>query len=124
MTMHKALHPSDEFEKKKEEELVALKIVLDALIQWLEDYIERHRRKLITASRNNTDDTRINKTKITKKQKEEEKQLYRRFKWLTNVISDEKTQIWLKNGNLKRETEFLIIAGQNNTIRTNHMKGK
>ena len=28
------------------------------------------------------------------------------------------------DGNLKRETEFLLIAAQNNVIRTNHIKAK
>ena len=29
---------------------------------------------------------------------------------------------WLRNGNLLRETESLLIAAQNNAIRTNHIK--
>ena len=35
-----------------------------------------------------------------------------------------KTQIWLRKGNLKRETESLLIAAQNNAIRTNFGKAK
>ena len=31
---------------------------------------------------------------------------------------------WLRKGNLKRETEFLLIAAQNNAIRTNHIKAR
>ena len=30
--------------------------------------------------------------------------------------------MWLKNGNLERETESLLIAAQNNAIRTNPIK--
>ena len=30
--------------------------------------------------------------------------------------------MWLRKGNLKRETEFLLIAAQNNAIRINHIK--
>ena len=30
--------------------------------------------------------------------------------------------MWLKKGNLKRETESLLIAAQKNAIRTNHIK--
>ena len=40
---------------------------------------------------------------------------------LSNV-SHEKTWTWLRKGNLKRETESLPIAAQNNAIRTNHIK--
>ena len=58
----------------------------------------------------------------TRKQKLEEKQLYGCFKRLINNISPQKTWTWLRKRNLKRETESLLIAAQNNTIRTNHIK--
>ena len=44
------------------------------------------------------------------------------FKQLISNISHEKTWTWLKKGNLKRETESLQIAAQNNAIRTNYIK--
>ena len=31
---------------------------------------------------------------------------------------------WLRNRNFKRETECLLIAAQNNAIRTNYVKAK
>ena len=34
------------------------------------------------------------------------------------------TWTWLWKGNLKKETEFLSIAAQNNAIRTNYIKAK
>ena len=52
-----------------------------------------------------------------------EKQLYGHFKQLIN-ISHQKTWIWLRKGNLKREMESLLIAAQNNAIRTNHIKAR
>ena len=63
-----------------------------------------------------------NRMTITRKQKWEEKQLYRRFKRLLNNISHEKIWTWLRKGNFKRETESLQIAAQNNAVRTNHIK--
>ena len=51
------------------------------------------------------------------KQKWEEKQLYWNFKLQTSEISHEKTWTWLRKGNLKRETESLLIAAQNKAIR-------
>ena len=60
----------------------------------------------------------------TRKQKWEEKQLYGRFKRLVNNISHQKTWTWLRKGNLKRETESLQIATQDNAIRTNHIKAR
>ena len=61
---------------------------------------------------------------ITTKQKWEGKQLYGRFKWLINNISHQKTWTWLRKGNFKRETESLLIAAQNNAIRTKHIKAR
>ena len=61
---------------------------------------------------------------INRKQKWEEKQLYERFKRLINDISHDKTWTWLRKGNLKRETESLQRAVQNNAIRTNQVKAR
>ena len=52
------------------------------------------------------------------------KQLYGCFKQLISIISHEKTLTWLRKGNLKRETESLLIATENNAIRTNHIKAR
>ena len=62
-----------------------------------------------------------NRMTITRKQKWEDKQLYGRFKRLMN-ISHEKTWTWLRKGNPMKEIESLLIAAQNNTIRTNYIK--
>ena len=47
-------------------------------IQRLEDYIEKRGGRQITATKNNTNDTKTSRTRITRKQKWEEKQLYER----------------------------------------------
>ena len=49
---------------------------------------------------------------------------YGRFKRLINNILHQKTWTWLRKGNLKRETESLRIAAQDNAIRTNHIKSR
>ena len=79
---------------------------------------------LITAIGNDTDYTMDNRMKITGKQKWEGKQLYGRFKRQINNISQDKTLTWLRKGNFKRETESLLIAAQNNAVRTNHIKAR
>ena len=83
---------------------------IDASVHQLEDYMEKHRGRLITFTRNNTNDTRSSGTAITRKQKWEVKQLCKRLKRLTSDISQEKTWTYLRKGNLKRETESLQIA--------------
>ena len=61
---------------------------------------------------------------ITRKQKWEGKQLHGRFKRLISNISHDKTWTWLRKGNFKRETESLLIAAQDNAIRTYHIKAR
>ena len=78
---------------------------VNASTRLLENYIKNRGGRLITASRNNTDNASINRRKITRKQKWEEKQSFRK-------------------GNLKRETESLLIVVQNNAIRTNYVKAR
>ena len=130
MTMHKAFHPRDDVERqyvsRKEggRGLASIEDSVDTSIQRLEDYIEKRRGRLIIPIRNNTNDKRTSGTTITRKQKCEENQLDSRFKRLTSDISHEKTWTRLRKGNLKRETESLLIAAQNNAIRTNHIKAR
>ena len=65
-----------------------------ASIQQLEDYMEKEGGRLIAATRNNTDKTRINRTEITRKQKLRSK---------TSDISHEKTWTWLKKETLREK---------------------
>ena len=91
LTMHKALHPRDDVSRKEGgRELASIEDSVDASIQRLEDYIQKHDGGLITAIRKYTDNTMENKMTITRKQKWEGKQLYGRFKRLINNISHEK----------------------------------
>ena len=109
MTMHKALHPRDDVDRlyipRKEggRGLASIEDSVDTSIQRLEDYIEKHERGLITAIRNNTDNTIDNRMTKTKKQKWEGRQLHGRFKGLIN-ISHGKTWTCLRKGNFKRDS--------------------
>ena len=129
MTIHKALHPRDDVDRlhvpRKEggRGLAGIEDSVDTSIQ-LEDNIEKHEGGLMTAIRNNTDDTIDNRMTKTRKQKWEDKQLPGRFKRLINYISHDKTWTWLREGYFKRETESLLMAAQNCAIRTNHIKAR
>ena len=106
-TMHEAVHPRDDVDRicvKRERErgLASIEESVDTSIQRLENYIEKHGGRLITATINNTNDLRTSRTTITRKQKFGEKQLYGRFKRLTSDISHEKTWTWKRKGNLRR----------------------
>ena len=127
MTMHKALHPRNDVDrlyvsrKVGKRGLASIEDSVDASIQRLEDYIQIYEGGLITATRMNTMN---NKMTITTKLKWGGKQLYGRFKRLINNISYEKTWTYEKKGNFKRETEFLLIAVQDNAVRTSHIKAR
>ena len=128
MTMHKALHSRDDVDRlyvsRKEggRELASIEDTVDASIQRLEYYIEKHERGLITTIRNGTDNTINERMTTTRKQQWERKQLYGRFKCLINNISHQKTWTWLRKENFKRETGSLLISTQDNAIRTNNIK--
>ena len=53
-----------------------------------------------------------------------EKRLHGQFLRDIEEVVDEKTWNWMRNGHLKRETELLIIAAQDQAIRTNAIKAK
>ena len=130
MTMYKALHPIEDVDRlyvsRKEggRGLASIEDTVDASIQRLEDYIEKHEWGLITSIRNDTDNTIDQRVTTFRKQKWEGKQHYGRFKCLINNISHQKTWAWQRKGNFKRETEYLLIAAQYNAIRTNHIKAR
>ena len=93
--MHKALHSRDDVDrlyvsrKEGRRGLASIEDSVVASIQQLEDYIEKHERGLITAIRNDTDNSTDNslddRMTTTRKQKWEKKQLYGRFKRLINI---------------------------------------
>ena len=128
--MHKALHPRDDVDRlyvsRKEggRWLASIEDSVDASIQPHEDYIKKHEGGLITATRNDIDNTMANRMTITGKQKWEEKQLYGRFKRLKSNISHEKTWTWLTKGNLMKGIESPLMISQNTAIRTNRIKAR
>ena len=79
MTIHKALHPRGDADslyvprKKGGRGLATIEDSVDGSIQRLEDDIKKHERGLITAIRNDTDNTIDDKMTTTRKQKWEKK---------------------------------------------------
>ena len=121
MTKNKALHPRDNVDwlhvlkKEGARGFASIEDIVDASIQRLEDYIEKHEGGLITTIENDFNNTVTNRMTITRKQKR-----------LINDNSHEKKKIWawLRNRNFKIKTESLLIAAQNNAIRTNQIKAR
>ena len=75
MTMYKALHPRDDVDrlyvsrKERGRGQASIEDTVDAPIQRLEDYIEKHERGLITTIRVDTDNTINERMTTTSKQK-------------------------------------------------------
>ena len=72
MTMYKALYHWDDIDrlygsKKGGRGLTSIQDSVDASIQWLEGYIKKCRGRLITVTRNNTNNTNIHWTKMGRK---------------------------------------------------------
>ena len=71
MTMHKVLHPRDDVDRlyvsRKEggRGLAIIEDSVDASIQRLKDYLEKHEGGLITTIQNDTDNTVTNRMTIT-----------------------------------------------------------
>ena len=81
--------------------LTSIEDSVDALIQRLEDYIQKTRWRTHYSHRETIpDNTMDNRVTITRKQKWEGKQLYGRFKRLINNISHDKTWTWLRKEKL------------------------
>ena len=105
-------------EKKAEEDSV------DKSKKRIKYYIEKRRGRLITATKNNTDYTRIKRRKYPENQNGK-KNNYVDVLRLQQIRScTKKTWTWLEKGNLKSETESLLIAAQTNAIRTHHIKAR
>jgi len=112
-------------EKRGGRGLANIEDCVDTAIRALDEYTNNSKERLIAAAKKSICNTVTNRnTSKNKKQKWEEKQLHGYFKRQTQEISHQKTWTWLRKGNLKRETESLIIAAQDNAIRTNYIKAK
>ena len=125
--MHNALHPRDDVDRlyvsRKEggRGLTSNDDSVDASIQRLEDYIEKHEGGLITITRNDTDNTKTNRMIINKNGIGNNSMNV--LKLISN-ISLEKTWTRLRKRILVREIESLLRAAENNAIGTNNIKAR
>ena len=105
----------------RKEEQASIEDSLDGSIRWLEDYIKNEQERLNASTRNDTNNLIIN-TNNHRAMKIGRKKINGYLKRRANGISHGKTWTWLRKGNLKRETESLLIATQNNTMEINYVK--
>ena len=100
MTIHKALHLRDEidrlYDSKNEGERRdgCIKNYVEASIWAFEKYIKKSQERIGMATSNSTDYRMTNRTTITRKNNQEEKQLYGYFKLHTGEIFQKKIWTW------------------------------
>ena len=135
-TIYGALHPKLDVNRlyipRKEggRGLISIEDCVELAIRGLEVYGHGSEERLIQAARGEKIDG-LKAASVLKRSKEdkrledwEEKVLHDQCFTQTKEVRSDQCWAWLQNGDLKRETESLIVAAQNQSIRTNLVKAK
>ena len=135
-TIYGALHPKSDVDRlyvpRKEggRGLISTEDCVELAIRGLEVYVHGSEERLIQAAKGDKIDG-LETASISKRSKKEkrledweEKALHRRYLRQTKQARSDQCWARLQNGDLKRETESLIVAAQNQSIRTNLVKAK
>ena len=135
-TIYGALHPKSDVDRlyvpRKEggRGLIFNEDCVELAIRGLEVYVHGSEERLIQAVRGDKIDGLevASVLKRSKKEKRledwEKKVLHGQYLRQTKEVRSDHFWAWLQNGDLKRETESLIVAAQNQSIRTNLVKAK
>ena len=135
MTMHKALHPKSNVDRinlsRKEDGrgLISIEEPTRTAILGLQKYVQENEEKLIIATRTPEDISETAKGFKSRRAKERkqdwtDKALHGQFLRQTEGVASNDMWEWLSKGGIKRETETLILAAQEQAIRTNQIKAK
>ena len=134
-TIYGALHPKSDdrlylCRKEGRRVLISIDDCVELAIRVLEVYVHGSEEILIQAARGDKIDglEAVSVLKRSKKEKRvedwEEKVVCVQYLRQTKEVRSDQCWAWLQNGDLKRETESLIVAAQNQSIRTNLVKAK
>ena len=108
--------------------MISIEHCVELAIRCLEVHVHGSEERLIQAARGDKIDglEAVSVLKRLKKEKRledwEEKVLHGQYLRQTKKVRSDQCWAWLQNGDLKRETESLIVAAQNQGIRTNVAK--
>ena len=124
-TIYGALHPKSDVDRlyipRKEggRGLISIENCAESAIRGLEVYVHGSEERLMQAARDGKIDglEAASVLKRSKKKKRledwEEKALHGQYLKQTEEVRSDQCWTWLQNGDLKRETESLIVAAQN-----------
>ena len=110
--------------------MISFEDCVELAIRGLEVYVHGSVERLIQAARGDKIDgsEAASVLKRSKKEKRlenwEKKVLHCQYLRQTKDVRSDQCWAWLQNGNLKRESQSLIVAAQNQSIRTNLVKAK
>ena len=110
--------------------MISIRDCVKLAIRGLEVYVHGCEERLIQAARGDKIDgleaaSVLKRSKIEKRLKDwEEKVLHGQYLRQTKEVRSDQCCAWLQNGNLKRGTESLIVAAQNQSIRANLVKAR
>ena len=110
--------------------LIAIGDCVELEVRGLEVYVHRSEERLLQGARGDRVDglEAASVLKRAKKEKRlqdgEKKALRGQYLRQTKKVRSEQSWVWLQNGDLKRETKNLIVAAQNQGIRTSLVKTK
>ena len=109
--------------------IIIIILIIVTAILGLQKYIQESEEKLITAARKPEDIVETAKGFKSRRAKERkqdwtDKALHGQFLRQTEAVASKDTWEWLSKGGIKRETETLILAAQEQAIRTNQIKAK
>ena len=110
--------------------LICIEDCVELAIRLFEEYVHGSEERLIQAARGDKiyGLEAASVLKRSKKEKRledwEEKVIHSQYLRQTKEVRSDQCWVWLQNGDLKRETESLIVAAQNQSIRTNLVKAR
>ena len=99
--------------------MIVIEDCLELAVRGLEVYVHGSEERLVQAARGDRLDGLEAASVLKKVKKEkrlqdwEEKALHDQYLRETKEVRSEQSWVWLQNGDLKRETESLIVAAQN-----------
>ena len=133
--MHKALHPKSNVDRlyisRKEggRGLISIEDTTRVAILGLQKYTQESEERLISATKKPEDISKTTKGFKSRRAQERkqiwtDKELQGKFLRQTETVASKEKWAWLSKGGIKRETETLILAAQEQAIRTNQIKAK
>ena len=109
--------------------LTSIEDCIELAIRGLEVYVHGSEERLIQAARGQKIDgleaaSVLKRLKKEKRLEDLEKVPHGQYLTQTKEVRSDQCWAWLQNGDLKRETDSLIVAAQNQSIRTNLVKAR